>query len=356
MANDPGCSTVRGADELQEQVRALNDLIDVARASVSTIELDALLKAILESAIRFTGIPAGTVALYDHRSGNLTLRAHSGLSAEFVAHSVWAVTPGGLTDQLLQHDEILFVEDTEQVDYFRNPLAVKEGIRSLICIPLVTKGSIHGVLYLDDFVPRKFDKDRMNLISVLASFAAMAIENAKLHHETLQMAITDVLTGLNNRRYFEQVLPQELERATRYNQEFGLLMIDVDNFKIFNDTYGHPMGDRILSTIAASIEKTLRSVDFAFRYGGEELVVILPETDQKSACKVAERIRQRVARDTKKLMRGTLKEPITVSIGVASYPGDGAEAEMLVAKADDLLYQAKNSGRNCVRCRKEDTH
>lgn len=341
------------ASELQQQVRALNDLIDVAHASVSTIELDALLRAILESAKRFTGIPAGSVALYDNRTGDLTLRAHSGLSADFVDHSVWAVTPGGLTDQLLQHDEILFIEDTEQVEYFSNPLAVKEGIRSLICIPLVTKGSIHGILYLDDFVPRRFDKDRMKLLSVLASFAAMAIENAKLHQETFHMAITDVLTGLYNRRYFEQVLPQELDRAGRYNQYFGVLMIDVDHFKNFNDTYGHPMGDRILVTIAASIQKTLRSVDFAFRYGGEELVVLLPETDQKSACKVAERIRQRVARDTKKLMRPSLQEPITVSAGVACYPNDGTDADQLVARADELLYLAKSAGRNCVRCHKE---
>jgi diguanylate cyclase (GGDEF)-like protein len=190
----------------------------------------------------------------------------------------------------------------------------------------------------------------MKLISVLASFAAMAIENAKLHHETFQMAITDALTGLYNRRYFEQELPQELERASRYKQSFGLLMIDVDNFKSFNDTYGHPMGDRILATIALSIEKALRSVDFAFRFGGEEITVILPETSRKSACKVAERIRQRVAKDTKRLMRGSLMEPITVSVGVACYPEDGDDADLLVARADDLLYQAKAAGKNCVRC------
>lgn len=341
------------ASTLEQQIRALNDLIDVARASVSTIELDSLLTAILESAMRFTGIPAGSVALYDNRTGNLTLRAHSGLSADFVAFDQWAVTPGGLTDQLLQRDQILFVEDTEKVDFFHNPLAVREGIRSLVCIPLVTKGNIQGVLYLDDFVPRTFDRERMELLSVLASFAAMAIENAKLHHETIQMAITDSLTRLYNRRYFEQVLPQELERAERYGLSFGLLMIDVDNFKKFNDSYGHPMGDRILATIAGSVEKSLRSVDFAFRYGGEELVVLLPETDQKNACKVAERIRQRVVRDTNRRMRGTLKEPITVSVGVASYPDDGGDIGQLLTRADSLLYQAKNAGRNCVRCSEE---
>jgi len=339
------------ANELKGQVRALNDLIGVAHASVSSIDLDTLLGAILKSAMNFTEMPAGSVALYDNRSGELTLRAHVGLSGTFVTRDVWTVTPGGLTDQLLSRDEILFVEDTELADYFNNPLAVQEGIRSLICIPLVTKGSIHGILYLDDFKPRTFDQNRMSLISVLASFAAMAIENAKLHQETRQMAVTDALTGLHNRRYFESVLPQELERARRYGLSLSLLLIDADNFKKFNDTYGHPMGDRILATIGRSIKRVLRSVDFAFRYGGEEFVVILPETAVASACKVAERIRQRIIVDSTKVLCRDVAEPVTVSTGIACFPQDAQDAAALVAVADNLLYQAKGAGKNRILLR-----
>ncbi|HEY4744002.1 MAG TPA: sensor domain-containing diguanylate cyclase [Desulfuromonadaceae bacterium] len=335
-------------NELKGQVRALNDLIGVAQASVSSIDLDTLLGAILKSAMNFTEMPAGSVALYDNRNGELTLRAHAGLSGAFVARNVWTVAPGGLTDQLLSRDEILFVEDTERADYFNNPLAVQEGIRSLICIPLVTKGSIHGILYLDDFTPRTFDQNRMSLISVLASFAAMAIENAKLHQETRQMAVTDALTGLHNRRYFESVLPQELERARRYGLSLSLLLIDADNFKKFNDTYGHPMGDRILATIGRSIKRVLRSVDFAFRYGGEEFVVILPETAVASACKVAERIRQRIIADSTKVLCRDVAEPVTVSTGIACFPQDAQDAAGLVAVADNLLYQAKGAGKNRI--------
>jgi diguanylate cyclase (GGDEF)-like protein len=341
-------------NELEGQVQALNDLIGVAQASVSSIDLDTLLSAILESAMRFTGMPAGSVVLYDNRTGLLTLRAHAGLSAEFVARDSWVVTPGGLTDQLLRHDEILFVEDTELADFFNNPLALNEGIRSLICIPLVTKAKIQGVLYLDDFSPRTFDQGRMSLVSLLASFAAMSIENAKLHHETRQMAICDALSGLYNRRYFEKVLPQELERAKRLNLPLSILLIDADNFKKVNDTYGHPMGDRVLSTIGHTIKKALRTVDFAFRYGGEEFIVILPEADIKSACKAAERIRQRVIASSRKLLRSDMAEPVTVSIGVSSYPCDAADGKALVAVADRLLYQAKGAGKNRILVRKED--
>lgn len=340
-------------NELEEQVLALIDLIGVAQASVSSIDLDTLLKAILESAMSFAGMPAGSVALYDNRTGRLTLRAHAGLSPEFVARDSWVVTPGGLTDQMLRQDEIQFVEDTELTDFFNNPLALHEGIRSLICIPLVTKGKIQGVLYLDDFAPRTFDQGRMSLISLLGSFAAVSIENARLHHETRQLAITDALTGLYNRRYFEKVLPQELERARRYNQPFSILLIDADNFKKVNDTFGHPMGDRVLATIGRTINKTLRTVDFAFRYGGEEFIAILPESDIKSACKAAERIRQRVIADGRKVLRSGMTEPVTVSIGVSSFPRDAADGEALVAVADRLLYQAKGAGKNRILVREE---
>lgn len=351
--NSTDVCDICNANKLKNQVQALIDLIVVAQVSVSSIELDTLLGSILESAMSFTDMPAGSVALYDKRSGELTLRAHAGLSNEFVAHDAWTVTIGGLSDQLLRSDEILFVEDTQNAEFFKNPLAVREGIRSLICIPLVTKGNVHGVLYLDDFAPRKFDQGRMSLLSVFASFAAMSIENAKLHQETSQMAITDVLTGLYNRRYFEKVLPQELERARRYNLSFSVLLIDADNFKKVNDTYGHPMGDRILATMGEAIKRSLRSFDFAFRYGGEEFVVILPETNIKSARRAAERIRQSVISECGKVLLGDNSNPVTVSTGIACYPRDATEGKALVSLADDLLYQAKGAGKNRILVRKE---
>ena len=348
------CCEKCNVNQLEGQVQALNDLIGVAQASVSSLDLDTLLKAILKSAMSFAGMPAGSVALYDTRSGLLTLRTHAGLSPEFVAHESWVSMPGGLTDQLLRHDEILFIEDTKSAKYFNNPLALHEGIRSLICIPLITKNKIQGVLYLDDFAPRTFDQGRMSLISLLASLAAMSIENARLHHETSQMAITDLLTGLYNRRYFEMVLPQELERARRYSVSVSILLIDADNFKKVNDTFGHPMGDRVLSTIGQTIKKALRTVDFAFRYGGEEFMVILPEADIERAQKVAERIRRRVIADSRRVLRCDITEPVTVSIGISCYPRDAADGDALVVIADHLLYQAKDAGKNRILIREED--
>jgi diguanylate cyclase (GGDEF)-like protein len=334
--------------ELKGQVRALNDLLNVAQASIASLELAPLTQTILRGAMDFMEMPVGRLALYDKRNGRMVLRAHSGLDEDRVVRSVWTVAPGGLTDQLLRRNEVYYVEDREASQVPEEHLIAHEKSRSLVAVPLVSQSSIHGMLCLDDFIPRTFDKNRISQILVLASFAAISIENAKFHEETHQLAINDSLTGLNNRRYFDKVLPQEYERAHRERLPFSLMMIDVDNFKLFNDTHGHHLGDRILATIGRVLRKTLRSIDFAFRYGGEEFVVILPETDLESAHKVAERIRQRVMAESRKLLRNQQDTPVTVSVGISSYPRDAACSMTLLAMADQLLYQAKRSGRNRV--------
>ena len=332
----------------KSQVRALEELIEVARAVVSTLDLDTLLQAILNSAMHFADTPAGSIALYDDRHQELSLHSHSGLTAEFVRHERWSLTSGGLTEQVLKAGEIFFVEDTENTSFFNNPIALKEGIRSLICVPLCVCDQIVGVLYLDDFVPRQFDREKLKLLSVLASFAAMAIDNAKLHRRTTLMAITDALTGLHNHRYFQQVFKQEIERAKRYGKPFGFIFLDVDDFKKYNDTHGHFKGDQILVAVGDIITGSLRRVDYAFRYGGEEFVVILPESDLESSLHVAERLRLAIAWKTSAMWGEAGGKGVTVSIGVACYPNNGVERDDLFNAADGLLYQAKGLGKNQV--------
>jgi len=355
MQSAPACDKCKSY-ELRGQVRALNDLINVAQASVASLELTPLLHTILRGVMDFTEMPVGRLALYDKRTGKMMLAARAGLADAVAVRNVWTVESGSLMDNLLRQNEIFYVEDTDQAEVPQKQFDVYKTGRSLILIPLVTKSSIHGILRLDDYIPRPFDKNRISLISALATFAAISIENAKFHEETHRMAINDALTGLNNRRYFDKVLPQEYERAQRDGIPFSLMMIDVDNFKIFNDTYGHHLGDRVLVTIGRVLRKTLRRIDFAFRYGGEEFVVILPETDLENAHKVAERIRSRVATESKKLLRNQNDPPVTVSMGISCYPRDAACSKTLLAMADQLLYQAKKSGRNRILISKEDVH
>jgi len=347
MASPLLCENCRSY-ELKTQVRALNDLISIAQASISSLELDALLQTILQGSADFMEMPVGRLVLYDQRNGKMSLGAHIGLENSDTLCTVWTLEPDTLTDQLLRQNKIHCVEDIEQVSYEIGDFIAHDASRSLVCIPLTTKSAIHGIIHLNDFIPRHFDKNRISQITVLASFAAISIENAKFHAETHRMAINDALTGLNNRRYFDKVLPQEYERALRDGLPFSLIMIDVDNFKHFNDTHGHHLGDRILAAIGRVLRRTLRSIDFAFRYGGEEFVVILPETDLESAHGVAERIRQRVMAASRKLLRNQEDSPVTVSMGISSYPRDAACSITLLAMADQLLYKAKKTGRNRI--------
>lgn len=338
---------------LEAQVKALTDLLEVAKAVVSTIDLDTVLQAILQSAMRFAVTPAGSIALYDDVRMELSLHAHAGLTADFIKKERWGVAPGGLTEQVLKAGESFFVEDTAQTGFFTNPIAVKEGIRSLICIPLILHGRTLGILYLDDFVPRRFDRERMKLLSILASFAAMSVENAKLHKSTKIMAITDSLTGLYNHRHFQQVFSQELNRARRYRKPLSILMVDVDDFKKFNDRYGHPSGDKALAAIGEIIVNAVRSVDLPFRYGGEEFTLLLPEIPLENALTAGERLRARIEQESASLLTGVAPHGVTVSIGVASYPRDGATRDDLMNIVDSLMYRAKALGKNRIQFREE---
>jgi diguanylate cyclase (GGDEF)-like protein len=335
-------------DALESQVKGLKDLIEVAKAVVSTLDLDTVLQAILTSAMTFAETPAGSVALYFDTKRELNLHAHSGLTADFVKTERWTVTPGGLTDQVLKAGEIFFIEDTEKTSYFNNPIALNEGIRSLVCVPLLFQSRIMGILYLDDFTPRQFDREKLNLLAILSSFAAMAIHNATLHKRTKLMAITDSLTGLHNHRYFKQYFKQEMGRAKRYHKPFSIIMMDVDDFKSFNDSFGHAAGDNLLRILGAVIMETIRGVDVAFRYGGEEFIVLLPETRLDKAVLAAERLREAVQSGTANKLAGPASSGVTVSIGVASYPDNADKMDELFNIVDSLLYQAKRCGKNKV--------
>jgi diguanylate cyclase (GGDEF)-like protein len=161
------------------------------------------------------------------------------------------------------------------------------------------------------------------------------------------LATQDALTGVHNRRYFFEIAEREWQRCKRYGEDAALLLIDADNFKSINDLHGHLCGDKLLVAIARAVRATLRSTDLMARFGGEELVILLPHTDPLGALDVAERIRERVAGG--RLDWHGEKVGITVSVGVASYGGDDRTLDALVHDADLALYAAKKAGRNCVR-------
>ena len=330
-----------------EELSCLREVLSVAQVVVSSLDLDEVLHNILCSSLGIMDMPAGSIALYDESLNRLQLHAHIGLSEKLTARSNWSVTTGGLTHRILSEGQLFVVEDTQGEAFFQNPLALEEGIRSLIAVPLKIQEKIIGILYLDDFVPRTFSPMRLHMLSILASFATMSIDNARLHVKTHLLACTDGLTGLYNHRHFLVSFEEEMARAIRYEKPLSLVMLDVDDFKRFNDTYGHPVGDKALIAVAKTLHSLLRTCDFSFRYGGEEFIAILTETDIDKALVAAERLRQGIINSTRDALVGIVPEGVTVSIGVVSYPRDGF-GDVLIKEVDDQLYRAKREGKNCV--------
>lgn len=344
--NDP---KMTNDEVLIEQVNGFRGILDVAQIVVSSLDLDEVLLNILHSAMSVMDMPAGTVALYDMDTCQLAMRAHAGLSDKFVARDRWKVKKGGLTNEILERGELFTINDTATADCFNNPPAIDEGIRSLIAVPLKIHKRTIGILYLNDFKPRNFTPDKLELLSILTSFATMSIDHARLHEQAQQLACTDGQTGLYNQRQFNKAFAEEVARANRYDKALSIIMFAVDNFREFNDTYGHANGDTVLQELANMLHELLRDSDMVFRYGGEEFVALLPETPLGEATKVAERIRIFVETESPRFLTQTTKtHGVTVSVGVAARPDDGSDTISLLKVVDGLMSTVRGEGKNQV--------
>jgi diguanylate cyclase (GGDEF)-like protein len=193
---------------------------------------------------------------------------------------------------------------------------------------------------------RAFTPPEVELFGYLAGQAAVSMENVSLHETVQRQAVTDELTGLYNHRRFQEALASELERSKRFEQDMSLVMLDIDNFKSINDTYGHQQGDLVLREVARILRENSREIDAPARYGGEELAVVLPQTDQNGAFNLAERVRAGIEELRLPLLDGGGTMSVTASLGVASLAGSAADADELVAAADAALYRAKRGGKN----------
>ena len=233
----------------------------------------------------------------------------------------------------------------DRVVIFDNGTVVR-GLQALKIFPLrageLTVGTLVCASHKADALPEGAQKD----LSMLALQAAEALVRTRLYEQTERLATTDGLTGLLNRRTFNAQLERRMREAQRYRRPLSLLLLDVDHFKQVNDTHGHPAGDAVLRGVARIAQKEARETDIVARYGGEEMALVLPETDARGALVIAERIRKVVAAAQHPTEQGALK--VTMSIGVATWPGGGDSPEALLESADKALYRAKQAGRNRV--------
>ncbi|MEM1172113.1 MAG: sensor domain-containing diguanylate cyclase [Cyanobacteria bacterium P01_H01_bin.35] len=239
------------------------------------------------------------------------------------------------------------IAGNDQPGLFCHHIDLETQPTQTICIPLVTQGKVWGLFSLRTEFPEKISCYQQHLAHTVAKQISLAFYNLKLKEQLRNDSIRDSLTGLFNRRYLDESLNQEIIRAKRNQQPLSVIMVDIDHFKKFNDTYGHDVGDIVLREVAKFLEGEVRESDIVCRYGGEEMTLILINTPLDIAKQRAENICSGV-RELSLENQGEVLPSVTVSLGVASFPLDGTAGEEIVQKADRALYQAKKAGRNQV--------
>ncbi|HNR67357.1 MAG TPA: sensor domain-containing diguanylate cyclase [bacterium] len=251
-----------------------------------------------------------------------------------------------LFNHIIAHNQPLYIRDLQTVDPLPRFTQLQSG--SLLCLPLsVAEDQVIGFVAFGKETRENFSLDEIERLRLLCGHVAIVLHKTMLYQNTKDLAYTDELTAIFNRRYFNQCYEREIGRAKRYQRALSVLMIDIDHFKKLNDTQGHLHGDRVLKQMAQLFDDNIRKADILSRYGGEEFVILLPEIRAKEAVTVAEKLRKRVK--SQNFNKGTGPAGgVTISIGVAAFPENGVMAEEVLHKADLALYAAKQGGRNRV--------
>jgi diguanylate cyclase (GGDEF)-like protein/PAS domain S-box-containing protein len=331
--------------------REMNALLTAARVLNSELEIDQLLQHVIESAAAQIGAESGFVGLLDE--GALTLRWYWRASG---ASWVDLEGPGverGIAEIVLETRRPYFCADATADPNTDKEFTRRFGVRSMLVFPIFSHASeLIGAMALHNFPvadgsshPEReelaLDPSDTRFLEALADVASAAIQKSALYEQVRRQAETDPLTGIFNRRAFDERYEHEIDRARRYGRPFALILVDIDHLKRVNDTYGHPIGDAAICTVADVLQNRMRRHDFAARIGGEEFAVIMAEGRTETAGNVAKSLLEAIRRrDVPRVGH------ITASVGVAIFPDDASSRDELFRIADEALYRAKNTGRN----------
>lgn len=343
---------IRLQQQSTKKERNLEVLNELSRAMGSELNMNNLCNIILSKITEFIGADQGSLMLFNEATRELSIKAIKGLNKKIV-EPIRIEVGQGIAGQVAATGEPLLVQNLETDQRISQEKRTRYKTKSFISIPLKIDSRTIGVLNLADKLNGKvFTEEDLLLSKSLTTHAIVAIERSNFFHKTEELkkiSITDPLTNLLNRRYFHGRIVEELERSKRHNASLSLIMIDIDNFKRFNDRFGHMIGDEALKSFAQCLRNSVRTIDVAGRYGGEEFTVILPQTSKEDAAIIAERICSEV-----KLIQLTVagvpsKEiEFTASLGLATFPEDAETLENLINNADVALYRAKTLGKNQV--------
>ncbi|GAB6100724.1 hypothetical protein JCM16358_26030 [Halanaerocella petrolearia] len=328
-------------ERLERNVAGLSMLQRTSHIINSTLNTDQVFEHTVDMVMGTMGVSMAGLFLFN-RDKVLELVSAKGvpeLEKEAIVKAAKEVTSEVIDDEkILINDNAKEIEEKYSFDTI--------DVKSVMFVPLKIRGEVIGAIAAaqTDF-ERQFKGADRKFITTLANQVAIAIENARIYNQMKNMAIRDGLTKLYNHSYFQDRLGKEIKKSNRYKRDLALLMLDIDNFKNFNDTYGHQAGDEVLRSIAQVLEDNVRGADLVARYGGEEFAIILPETDELGAYQMGQRVNDLVREENIKY--NDLELNVTVSIGVAIYQFDQSKKEF-INQADQALYEAKDRGKDRI--------
>jgi diguanylate cyclase (GGDEF)-like protein len=318
---------------------------------ISSTDPEKTYLAILMNSKELLHAERASLLVFNEATNELTIRAAIGLATEVTA--VMPMRLGeGISGEALLSGRPTMVTDLEAAGINPAPLERHYKTKSFISYPIMISGRKVGILNLTDKTAGgNFDQVDLSLLDIIAPQVALALERAEWQAKASEfqlMSITDPLTGLPNRRYLEERITEEVNRSKRYQYPMSFLMIDIDDFKQYNDKSGHQAGDLALQITAHGLKGALRSADVASRYGGEEFCILLPQTPLAEAGVIAERIRERIEQTHYPHAKTQPLGAVTISIGVATFSPSINTAEQIIWAADRALYDAKNHGKNRI--------
>jgi diguanylate cyclase (GGDEF)-like protein len=321
---------------------------DVAKTLTSSLDLDSILQTIMEKMAEYFRPDTWSLLMIDPDREDMYFAIAVGTAAEALKN-VRLKVGEGIAGYVAKHGERLIVPDVYTDPRFAKRIdeMTRWETRSIVCFPVRSRLRVLGVIQLVNVDMEHFGEQEIFFLQSLCDYAAIAIENARAVEKIQELTITDDCTGLFNARHLYKTLETEVYRSARFGYEFTVVFIDLDHFKNVNDTHGHLIGSKLLGEVGYLIKAQLRLIDYAFRYGGDEFVVLLPQTGKDAALVVAKRLRDSLRTSLFCRDEG-LNLNVRASMGVATYPHDAKTPHDIIRQADEMMYLVKNTTRDNI--------
>ena len=332
--------------QIREYADQLEALFNIGLTASRTLDTKELLENVLDKVLHVTGFDAGAIFLFDQQTKKVTLRAYQGVSRVLLKKAERMKFNEGFTGLVARSGKPIIVQDVDLDSRVMKIGIGSEDIHSFAVVPVLSKEQVRGVMAIGSRATQQFSQSTTRLLDTITMQIGMAVDNAQLYERALHLAFTDNLTGLYNRRYLLDQLDREFARSARNESPMSLVMLDLDDLKIINDRFGHNEGDIVLKKLGRILKQNTRASDTAARWGGDEFVLLAPDTDSKGAYIIGERVRSQVERCRLKISGEEIS--ISVSVGIASYPVHASGVTGLIKRADEAMYNAKGLGKSLV--------